>query len=121
MAYKNKVLEKIKQYISEYDSIYITANKDYIYSPFFQNILSHGKKKYLLLAADYEKRSKSEYGIDIHTISREEYDEIKNLYYLYEFSDRIHFLDENMQCGSLDNYIINGLLTAEEAAMTLLE
>lgn len=120
MTDKNIVL-KIKQLINEYDSIYILPNKKNIYAPFLYNSPLSTAKKSLLLVAGLEKECISEYGIDIQSISYEEYDKIKNLYYLYEFSDCIHFLDVHAQCGSLDNYIINGLLTEDEAVMVLLK
>lgn len=121
MADKSRVLEKIKQYINEYNSIYLLANKNFIYTPFLRNNSFSATKKYLLLVAGLEKGCTLVSGIDIQPISCKEYHEIENLYYIYEFSDRIHFLDDHVQCGSLDNYITNGLLTEDEVAMILMK
>lgn len=120
MADTNIVI-KIKQLINEYDNIYILSNQKNIYASFLYNSPRSTEKKLLLLVAGLEKECISECGIDIQSISYEEYDKIKNLYYLYEFSDCIHFLDVQAQYGSLDNYIINGLLTEDEAVMVLLK
>lgn len=123
MTTKNKVLENLKQYLTEYDSIYILSNKDYIYTPFLRSISSITAKKYLLLVAGPEKECTPVCGLNIHIqpVSHKEYQMIENLYYLYEFSDRIHFLNHRASYGCLDNYIINGLLTEEEAATVLLK
>ncbi len=121
MANIHKVLKKIKQYINEYDRIYILSDKDFIYVPFLRNSSLFVDKKYLLLVTGSERECISECGIDIRLISNEEYYKIKKLYYLYEFSDRIHFLEDHVQCGGLDNYIINDLLTEDEAAIVLLK
>lgn len=117
----HKVLKKIKQYINEYDSIYVLSDKDSIYVPFLRNSPLFVDKKYLLLVTGPERECISECGTDIRLISDEEYYMIKKLYYLYEFSDRIHFLDDREQCGGLDNYIMNDLLTEDEAAIALLK
>lgn len=121
MADKNRELEEINQYINEYDRIYVSTNKDFTYTSFLCDIPLPAAKKYLLLVAGLEKECISENGIDIRSISYEKYDKIKSLYYLYEFSDRVYFLDAPIQCGSLGNYIINGLLTKDEAIMALLK
>lgn len=121
MTNKNRILEKVNQYINEYDSIYVPADKDIICKLFSHRFQFPAEKKVLLLAVGLEEKCILECGIDIQPISREEYHQIKNLYYLYEFSDRIHFLDIHVQYGSLDNYIAGGLLTEEEAVMALLK
>ena len=40
--------------------------------------------------------------------------ELLDLYYLYDFSDRVTVVAESGQYGSLFNYIRNGILTPEE-------
>ena len=40
---------------------------------------------------------------------------------MYEFSECIHVLTDNIQYGSLVNYVTNGLLTKEEALNAFLK
>lgn len=47
--------------------------------------------------------------------SREEEIDIKKLYLMYEFSDKVRLLEDSPQYGSLQNYVENGLITVEEA------
>ncbi len=61
------------------------------------------------------------YNIDIQVISLEEYCYIKKLYYMYEFSNSVHILTDNIQYGSLGNYVTNGLLTKEEVINAFLK
>ncbi len=44
----------------------------------------------------------------------EKYNELIELYHTYEFSDRFRVIGRNNQCGSLMNYVDNGLLTEQE-------
>lgn len=121
MIAQHIILEKIKQYINEYDSIYVLANKCYTYVSLFRNISSLTAKKYLLLVAGLEKECIPMSGVDIYRISNEEYHVIERIYYLYEFSGHIHLVDDHAQCGSLNNYVVNGLLTEDEVAIALLK
>lgn len=47
--------------------------------------------------------------------SKEEELDIKKLYLMYEFSDKVRLLEDSPQYGSLQNYVENGLITVEEA------
>lgn len=118
----NSLSKKMKNFISDYDSIYLLAEKKFIYETTLQDILQLTTGKYLLLVAGYGEGCIPEYGVDnIQMISHDEYNDIEELYYLYEFSDRIHILTDNPQYGSLNNYIYNGLLSEEEASIVMLK
>ncbi len=121
MTNHNLFSEKIKNYINEYDRIYLLAKKDFMYSTFIQAISRHSTEKCLILVVGLEKGYMSKYGTNIRAISYKEYRDIEKLYCLYEFSDRIHILTDNPQYGGLDNYIYNGLLSEEEASMAILK
>ena len=41
--------------------------------------------------------------------------DVKRLYFMYEFSDRIRLLEESIQYGGLSNYVKLGILTEDEA------
>lgn len=40
---------------------------------------------------------------------------------MYEFSNSVHILTDNIQYGSLGNYVTNGLLTKEEVINAFLK
>lgn len=46
--------------------------------------------------------------------------ELAELYYTYEFSDRIRMIGGNRQHGSLMNYVVHGLLTEQEMFESIL-
>lgn len=120
MVDKNEITEKIRKYISEYDSVFVLGNGIFMSDSFLQKIPRQAAKKILLLVIEPERGSIPECGIDIQVISYEEYCNMAKLYYMYEFSDRLHMLDDNPQYGNLGNYISSGLLTEEEAFMASL-
>ncbi len=56
----------------------------------------------------------SEYGCETKRITTEEYENIKDLYQMYEFSDKVQIISEDFRYGSMLNYIDNGCLIVEE-------
>ena len=42
------------------------------------------------------------------------FDPSKELYKIYEYGDDLYFPDMKFRCGSLNNYVKTGVLTAEE-------
>jgi len=44
------------------------------------------------------------------------YEELQELYRIYEFSHEIIFPELNFSCGTLQNYVDTGILTEEEVA-----
>lgn len=47
--------------------------------------------------------------------SKEEEINIKKLYLMYEFSNKVRLLENSSQYGNLQNYVESGLITVEEA------
>lgn len=120
MADKKETTEKIRKYISEYDRVFVLGERIPASGYFFQAISRQTEKKILLLVKELETDGIPECGAEIQTISDEEYCDIEKLYYMYEFSDRIHLLVDNAQYGNLGNYISNGVLSEEETFTALL-
>lgn len=116
----SKIIKKIESYIQEYDSVFVLNTGILKIKTIFQKISKYSAKKVLLLINSQEIDSMRKDDIDIQRISDEEYCNIEELYYMYEFSDRIHLLTDSIQYGSLDNYILNGILTEEEAFAALM-
>lgn len=52
---------------------------------------------------------------DVKEVSRKEMREILELYYMYEFSDRVQIISSGHRFGTLLNYVDTGLLTFDEA------
>lgn len=111
----------IRKYIQEYDLILVSSTEVMKNEIIFREISKHSGKKILLLMKNQEMVNISKGNIDIQSISDEQYYNIEKLYYTYEFSDRICLLTDNIQYGSLDNYISSGLLTEEEVFAALLQ
>lgn len=53
-------------------------------------------------------------------ISRKEMDEVREMYLMYDFSDRISVISDTTQYGSLFNYLENGVITTEDMMESLL-
>lgn len=53
-------------------------------------------------------------------ITTEQMDEVLKIYRLYDFSNKIAVISEEVQYGSLFNYVKNGILTAEEMVDAIL-
>ncbi len=118
---QGKMLETIRNYIQEYDGILVLNTGILRNEIIFREISKHSGKKILLLMKKPEMANVSKGNIDIQSISEEQYYNIEKLYYTYEFSDHICLLTDNIQYGSLENYILNGLLTEEEVFAALLQ
>lgn len=113
-------LEKIENYVNKYDSVFVLGAGIPESGEFFEAISRQTAKKILLLVKGTEADGIPECGAEIQTISEEEYCDIEELYYMYEFSDRIHLLADSAQYGSLGNYMATGLLTENETFAALL-
>ncbi len=113
-------LEKIENYVNEYDSVFVLGVGITASGEFFKAISRQTTKKILLLVKGLDTDGIPECGADIQTISYEEYCDIEELYYMYEFSNRIHLLADTAQYGSLGNYISSGLLKEKEIFTALL-
>ena len=55
------------------------------------------------------------------SISEEAYIELRQLYLIYEFSDKFRMISTDGNYGTLWNYVKTGLLTPEEAVEALLK
>lgn len=116
----SKIIKKIEGYIQEYDSVFVLNVRILKNKTIPQEISKYSGKKILLLMKNQEIGNMPEGNIVMRKISDKEYRSIEELYYMYEFSDRIHLLTDSTQYGSLDNYILNGILTEEEAFAALM-
>lgn len=61
-----------------------------------------------------------ESGKKVLVLPADECEDLAELYYTYEFSDRIRMIDGNSRHGSLMNYVALGLLTEQEMVEAIL-
>lgn len=120
MDSKKETIEKLRSYIREYDNVFVLGDGIWAGEKFFGLISCQDTKRVLLLVTELKTSMMQKCSIEIRKISFEEYSNIEELYYMYEFSDRIHLLVDNDQYGSLRNYISGGLMTEEETVAALL-
>lgn len=107
--------ELAEKYIQEYDKVIVLKTTLRIVDIFSRIISQQETKKVLLLVREWDQGSQLICGTTIRPITNEEYCGIEKLYHMYEFSDRIHIINDSKQYGGLDNYVSTGLLTEEEA------
>ena len=53
-------------------------------------------------------------------ISQSKMDEVIEMYQTYDFSNKVSVISESNQCGSILNYVKNGILTEEEMIEVIL-
>lgn len=75
-------------------------------------------KKVLILSKSEEKHAEK---TEWHHVSESEAREILEIYYLYEFSNRIAVVTREQAFGSLWDYVATGLLTEEEMVEAILK
>lgn len=102
----NEIQKKREDNMEEYDVILLArtecSDDDDLVEQFLNSpALCESGKKVLVLPAD-------------------KYKDLTELYYIYEFSDRIRMISGNRQHGSLMNYVSCGLLTEEEMFKSIL-
>lgn len=102
----NETQKKIKDKLETYDVILLIGTRcgdDGDLAEQFLNsqVLKESRRKVLVLPVDKCKN-------------------LTDLYYTYEFSDRIRVIGVNRQHGSLMNYVANGLLTEQEVFESIL-
>lgn len=86
----------------------------------YDMLISMSKEHKALLLTDIQGRERASNRVCI--ISTQEMEYVLKIYRMYEFSDRfVLFWQEEPYCGSLINYVKNGLLTEEECLRAMLE
>lgn len=96
----------IKDKLEEYDVILLTGTECRDDGNLADRLLN--------LQAFYESEKK----VLVLPVGKDE--DFVELYYTYEFSDRIRVIGENCQHGNLMNYVAHGLLTEQEMFESIL-
>ncbi len=117
IAYKSRIICSMENLIN-------TGKKIIIYDCSDEGLLES-------LYADIKDRKMNEIEIwhnlkennqynSLRWITREEMDEIIDIYRLYDFSDKVMLINTTSQYGSLFNYINENLLTKDEVSEAIL-
>ena len=108
----NEIIHELENYLTEYDCIILLISHNIsiravvdIYREHFA--LENGRMLILTTPRkEYENDRRTEYSI----ISNEKQNQLRDLYYTYEFSDKFIVIDESKQYGSLHNYVKAGII-----------
>lgn len=121
-ASAGKIQAELQDYIGRYDAIYMLSGEGNWNHALLERLAGHpSSKKYLALLAGGGEGAWAGCAVDHVVISQAEYDGIKRLYHMYEFSDRFRILDDDSaQYGTLRNYVVAGLMTEAEMAEAFL-
>lgn len=116
------VLSDIEKYLSEYDRVLVFDNRKIPVMEFLEKLADYIRetpirKKILLLSVQKIGAGNS---LSYKQISSENYEMLFALYTMYEFSDRIQFVTDDIAYGSLFHYLETGVITEKELFEALL-
>lgn len=112
--------DRLAALLQEYDKVFVAGSRPLRGTFIFQKLSELSDRNFILLVSEenqdaaYVRRNGS------LVISREEYHCLEELYYMYEFSDRLYLLTDNAGYAGLGNYVSSNILTEEEMAAALL-
>lgn len=92
---EKKMINRFKYYIDNYERIYICRSKS-------------------TEAEKLKQRLRSDKTSIVVELESGEINDFLKLYYMYEFSDHILWVDRSAMYGSLQNYVDTGVITEEE-------
>ncbi len=122
----DKVME-MKEYIStllqKFDLVLLVMNGSGIAENLIENFLNSealrkAAKKVLVLSDRnvFYTNTRHQYC----QLGTEELDAIRNIYFMYDFSDHFRVLSDNRQYGGLLDYVKTGIMTMEDVFQTVL-
>lgn len=121
MEQRNRGILSIEKALEEFDKIILIDSKLHdrqLTGAFYdEDNFKETDKRVLILS---ESEEKCVGNIEWHYISESETREILEIYYLYEFSNRIAVVAREQTFGSLWDYVATGLLTRKELVAALL-
>lgn len=117
MAGKSEIVCALEQKIKEGKRIFLLDQHD----AKLLGLLCKGLKEHDLLDAEvWHCMDEASGYCRVQRISRKEMDEVREMYLMYDFSDRVSIISNPAQYGSLFNYLENGVITAEDMMEALL-
>ena len=114
----SEIVGRLEEWLEKYDRIWLWSKETEEDSrQFFRFLVSDvarkNKKRILILSELMEKISETD-SITVKNLTEEEFGQVEEIYFMYEFSDRIQRISGSVQYGSMQNLVDTGLLTEEE-------
>ncbi len=115
MTYTNNIISTLQQITEQYNLFFIITDKYFLSDSFMEQlsnllILRTEEDKGIILA-DYSE----DVGKLIFNITEENIEEIRRIYYMYEFTDNFFIISKNdVNYGSLYNFVKAGILDMDE-------
>lgn len=122
VEYKDELLEELKKDLEYYDRIVLIPALDIEYHDLFAQLdgmegVRNSTKKLLILSTENLAEGNH---YSCRRISCQEMTQLKELYLMYEFSDRFQLLTQERCFGGILNFVEAGILTKEEALRAIL-
>ena len=122
VEYKDELLEELKKDLEYYDRIVLIPALDIEYHDLFAQLdgmegVRNSTKKLLILSTENLAEGNH---YSCRRISCQEMTQLKELYLMYEFSDRFQLLTQERCLGGILNFVEAGILTKEEALRAIL-
>lgn len=117
MSKKKKSIQLLERAVGQFDRIFVFENEELIPEVFSENKTIAHK---LLILSEKQMVPDTD-NIIFQQITEEEKEQIINLYFTYEFSDKFTFVSRNnINYGGLFHFIDTGILSKEEAFEALI-
>lgn len=115
MTYTNNIISILQQIIEQYNRFFLVVDKYFLSDDFMEQLSNKiivKKEKYEgIILADYIKDA----GKQTFNITEENIEEIRQIYYMYEFTDKLLMISRKyVSYGSLYNFVKAGLLDMDE-------
>ncbi len=119
MKKEEKCIRLLEEAIKQYDRIFLFDKEEYIYTLFNTKIGTSIHRKILILSSG--QRELSVDSITFWDITKEEKEQIINLYFTYEFSDKFLFISRrNINYGGIFHFVDTGIIKMEEVIEALI-
>ena len=125
------MIDKLKQDIEKYNKIIIWHISSVplwqLFKDCYRLMIKNDYQNILCLYStdsyyedEREILSDSSRNIIVKKLDEKQMNELMEVYHMYEFTDKIHIVSENLQYPSMLNYVTTGMLTEEELYKALL-
>lgn len=119
------IADKINSSLERFERIFLVLDsgddeEDLAYDFCSSKALKETTKKILILS-DKDIPYRKNLNCQIQRLNGKEIDMIRQIYFMYDFSDRFEVLSNNPQYGGLLNYVKTGDMTMEAVFQTILE
>lgn len=125
------MVEELKEDIDKYNKIIIwhisSVPMWQLFKDFYRLMIENDYQNILCIYTtdlNYEDEreiiSDSKQRIIVEKPEKQQMNEVMEIYHMYEFTDKIHIVSENLQYPNMLNYVTTGMLTEEEFYKALL-